>query len=833
MRKLTGYIGALIIVFALMGSILAGYALNVNGSSSVINEYERVTDVSGLYSHTQEPSYIDYNPASNYINYQTGPTEYNNNAGKATYLKVENSNITIRWSDKHIIVDGVDQGAYDTLSSPSIAFITPKCYLSYENVNVYSLYRVGGGIVNFTSTDINININNGDLTIIADSNTYSLGVIDIALVYNTVNPDYYSSNWQPGEITAYMNNKDEALYLTQNPLGLYHYDKWRAILTNTETTIDLIGDGTYTDYGVNEYTLDTSIGYNLYVYYPISVNSTPNIGITYTESNRVNNYLINTTPGSTVTTSDIIDLMSISAGDLYPAQDVRFRNALLLDDYRAEYPDIIHSRWFAPYLVWSDYVLEGQGGAVHRYSLYDIINTYNIPGGADELIITANSTDIRSYTVAGQTYTFDMDMCAFYINNGNAPTVMYDIASKKDYVIYDIDSGLCKLYAYDGTLKGSGTLNQIGVIFVDSTYTLGKYEISYGEFPYTSENAPVDMSGRPRPFITVQSTVNNPATNQYMDVTKGISIKSDNTANVVWDNEYSNGNIQILFRAEDTNQSYHNGLIVGDNTISIDYADSSYSITLNGGDPVAIGKWRNIVLNMDLRTGELSAIPVRTFNSYTNVVMDTASIVIGDMVNPAPTNTIEWTPTANSLMFNVYSTAVFMNTYGVVMVNPQLNITEYFTDLNGFYRMRLYNFSVLGSSITVNGVTADVTNNSITIDGQTVQVKDMAITYADGHAYISDSNVNIDLGEVVNYNVSMAGAWYFETELLKGYTSQKMVYSWDWGDFILNNTQFCIMYMGIALIGLIVARRYCSLSITDYIVLIASFAIALTVQVIA
>ena len=174
-----------------------------------------------------------------------------------------------------------------------------------------------------------------------------------------------------------------------------------------------------------------------------------------------------------------------------------------------------------------------------------------------------------------------------------------------------------------------------------------------------------------------------------------------------------------------------------------------------------------------------------------------------------------------------------MNTYGIVMVNPELNITEYFTDLNGFYRMRLYNFSVLGNSITVNGVTADVSNNSITIDGQTIQIKDMAITYADGHAYISDSNANIDLGEIVDNVISMAGSWYFETELLKGYTTQKMIYEWDWGDFILNNTQFCIMYIGIALIGLIVARRYCSLSITDYIVLIASFAIALTVQVIA
>ena len=174
-----------------------------------------------------------------------------------------------------------------------------------------------------------------------------------------------------------------------------------------------------------------------------------------------------------------------------------------------------------------------------------------------------------------------------------------------------------------------------------------------------------------------------------------------------------------------------------------------------------------------------------------------------------------------------------MDTYGAVMVNPSLDITDYFTDLNQFYKLELYNFSMYGDSITVNGVTGTVSNNQLTIGDDTLMIKDLAIKYADNHAYIEDSNITIDLGEITDTVVSMAGVWYFQTELYRGFTDQKLVYEWDWSDFILDNTQFCVFYIGLALAGLIVARKLCVITITDYAVLIASFIIALTLQVIA
>jgi hypothetical protein len=214
-------------------------------------------------------------------------------------------------------------------------------------------------------------------------------------------------------------------------------------------------------------------------------------------------------------------------------------------------------------------------------------------------------------------------------------------------------------------------------------------------------------------------------------------------------------------------------------------------------------------------------------------VTDNTNIFIGDLINPTPTNTIEWKPTNKSLAFNIYSTDVFMDTYGIVMVDPTLDVTNYFTNLDNFYQLRLSDFSIYGQSMTVNGVTGIVTGDKITFNDETIQLKEMTITYADGNVTISDSYGNIDLGAIVDNTVSMTGAWYFISDLYSGYTTQKVIYDWDWGEFVLEDKAFGVIYIGLCLIGLIVARHFCTLTITDYLLFVVSIAIALSVPVIA
>lgn len=824
MRKLTGYIGAMIIVIALMGSVLAGYALNVNGTSTVMNEYEKVTDVSGLYTHSQEPAYIDYNPASNYIEYQTEIETFDNTAYKPTTFKNINNN-TVRVYTDRITIDGLSVGRPYEL--PWYAFVCDEFYIYYEQTSPESIYFYSNqGIVQFdpSYTRIKIDIALPVISVNIHGTDYIFSNNTMALCYNSTDYDYLCQRQSDGAHNVYANNPEQIILTTTGPTGISVGNSWLNFIDHQTTTVNYVT--LYESYnGINRYTIGANnSNYPWCIMYPKTVTNTVDLGINYTESNRVNNYLMETTytGGSTQTVTQTLNL---SPG-------------MGLTDYWGYGSDLgqVPRMWRAnsmpydyngtnAYIGMPTYTTQSTSGYTDNlkfYNLFDILSYYNISadkqitiksyGNADYLLNNGESIGDNNFT--------KLLNSTFY----GSPGFMDD----KWYCIYNPDTQIFDYY--DKNDVKVATSSNCYVAFCGNSPMYG---------PITNYAGNIlgyyDFGTRPAPHIDISyiTQTGGTTTYHYSDITKGYSIKDDNVTNVVWNNEYSNGNIQILFRANDTIGTYHNDLIIGDNNISIDYTDGGYSVVLNGADPVAVGKWRNIVLNMDLRNGELYVIPVRTFNSFTNVETDNTNIFIGDLINPTPINIMEWAPTTNSLMFNVYSTSVFMDTYGVVMVNPTLNITDYFTNLDNFYQLKLYNISVVGQSMTVNGVTGNVTGNTVTFNDETIQIKDMAITYADGHAYISDSHATIDLGAITDNNISMSGAWYFITDLMRGYTTQKMIYEWDWQDFILDNVQFCIIYIGLAIIGLLIARRYCTLTITDYALFLVSIVIALTVQVIA
>ena len=70
MKFQSGILGVIIVVIALMGTVFGGFILNVNGQSTVTTDYTSVTDVSSLYTYTEQPDFIEYNPAKNFTGYQ-------------------------------------------------------------------------------------------------------------------------------------------------------------------------------------------------------------------------------------------------------------------------------------------------------------------------------------------------------------------------------------------------------------------------------------------------------------------------------------------------------------------------------------------------------------------------------------------------------------------------------------------------------------------------------------------------------------------------------------------------------------------------------------------
>ncbi len=185
--------------------------------------------------------------------------------------KVNNSTITLRNSDKHTIIDGVDQGAF---SGTHLGFICPFFYASFEN-NLIFYYGTGGTIMSSSTENMTITVNNSTVSVVFGTFSITHNNVNLSMAYCTIDPDYCVSQ-SSGIIDVYLNDKTDVIMITQSPLGIYNYDKWRGITSTTVTDADLIGIGTPFANGVTRYFMqNTSIGYNIIVCYPISVKSTP------------------------------------------------------------------------------------------------------------------------------------------------------------------------------------------------------------------------------------------------------------------------------------------------------------------------------------------------------------------------------------------------------------------------------------------------------------------------------------------------------------------------------------------------------------------------------
>lgn len=863
MRKLTGYIGAMIIVFALAGSILAGFALNINGTTAVINEYEKVTDISGLYEHTDEKQYIEYNPASNYTAY-SGQMRYKNTPA-SDYLTARQfyGGNTFRFHNQKIYVNGVEQNPITsgTSSAKCVLFADNTYIVKSPNQNYFN-WVIPGQQIYTDNITVAQDATTGALTITGyDTDNQPFGVVypnqNLVVYYtgtDTTRYDYYYNRGTDltGDLSAYF-SAVRPIYTvgayTNSTFTSVNYDLWY-INTQTSDETELFT----TQYYAPSVYYSPDINYNdtpsyvmYHVFYPRAMYSSygSTLGIEYTESSRVNNYLMESTNPATTTSTSTLTLNQVGDNNYfyYNTQGNKQMNDgttmyMSIKDVTGsiiipiQYPTLTMS---LPALKQNGNSYEFNYDGFHNVKLSTVLQSYNVPAGTTSIKISTESNSIYNFNNGLVTANLDKNLVYFsYLPNmikdgGFVPSLNSEI-NKKDYLIYDIGNNIATVYTYNGITRYSGSPDDIGIFYYeDNTTSVTRYTYGTGQNTATFFD---NITDRPTPYITIESTQAVPGTQKYADITKGYAI-NPSAYSVTWNNAYENGDIKIVFRADETTGSYSNELTISNNVIKVKYENKHFYVKLRPNEYVDIGTWRNIVLDVDLINNKLYVEPVRTFNSFTNVTLDSSKILIGDLSGNGPTNVIVWSATTNSLLFNVYSTDVFMNTYGVVMVNPYLDITDYFTDLNLFYRLKMFNFATYGDSMTINGRVLTVTNGTVTYDDTTLELRDLNVTYADGKVTIGDNHGTIDLGNITTSEISMSGAWYFLTELERGYTSQKLIYDWDWGTFIFDNTQFCVFYIGFMAAALIVARKYCSFSIMDYAVLVISIVIALGVQVIA
>lgn len=850
MRKLKGVIGAIVVVIALMGSVLAGYALNVNGSTEIVNGYEKVTDVSGLYSHSQEKTFIEYNPASNYIGYSEQPATYTNEVQYEPY-KYRSITKGAVYFAKGVGLNFVGEyNPYYWSTGTDSWKVIGDGFFIYGDINdpIIAAKYSTVGFTHYNTMLLDIDLPNITVTI-NDTDVHYFTNVDYVLCYDPVSYDYVGSNSTQNDINReiYINNTSQVYGLASNnslnTWGSFNNTTWTSATSNDTATIQPVTLAEDLGHNVKKYTVNSTVsGYSrIATIYPKSIQSIPGLGIDYTESSRVNNYLIEyRSSSSTDTTTQQLDLQALATTDYWP----QIENWIIDNFWNTGgqyYGDVIV---MAPRFnaVGSSTFLN----SIHKYKLSEMLPAMNLPADTTKVSMDLGNLNNSVYLGTGDKPIGAGRYCNNFvaITTDSGLTDRLPIYTEKYWpstilVNYKIDyypaTGMCDIFNQNGVKTATAAVDSVYIQFVSAAAQYGRvYYTPAGSGPTVNDIWYSPDQSRPHPFLNLEITSQtSTGTPVYMDPTKGINIKSTNLGNVTWNNEYENGMIKILFRAVETFQSYHNEFTISGNDVAVDYTDGKFSVSLNGGDPVDIGRWRNIVLDLNLENGTLTIIPVRTFNSYTNVELDTTNIPIGELVNSTTTNTIVWKPTPNSFRFNIYSTDVFLDTYGAVMVNPSLDVQQYFTQLNNFYRLQLKGFTVVGDSLTINGITGTTSGQNVTFNDQILSLKNLDVTYADGKVTVGDGNISVDLGEIQNTVISGMGTWYFTSQLDRGFTETKQIYTWDWGDFILNNTQFCVIFIGLIVAGLIAGRRVSSFGVGDYAIMGIAVIIALTTQVIA
>lgn len=349
---------------------------------------------------------------------------------------------------------------------------------------------------------------------------------------------------------------------------------------------------------------------------------------------------------------------------------------------------------------------------------------------------------------------------------------------------------------------------------------------------------------------------------------------------VYWCNDNYNGRVDILFKFESQANKVHNLTMdlysptVLDNNrtvwsasgytldINLNYPNTSVTATLkyNGSQVKTVSKnlgtWPTYVLSMDSDNGVLSVTPVKIFNSFTDYTLYDKQIKtildFSDSSTGKAIYTIVHTDAGvgSPVKFSVVKTLSFLNTYGVVLYNPSINLSDYFPQYDSI-RVNLYSFALYGESMTINGTTYTLNGSKVTVtyvsDGEhnylpsvmpndtpktkTMDLSNIYITFDGETNHVSltfdNDRFTIDLGEYSDNlrTFSFTGIWYFTTMVYEPYTAtEKTVGSWKPLP-TLSTVQMLFIFLGLLAVGAAFAAiriRRSGLGYVDLIIIIVS-----------
>lgn len=348
--------------------------------------------------------------------------------------------------------------------------------------------------------------------------------------------------------------------------------------------------------------------------------------------------------------------------------------------------------------------------------------------------------------------------------------------------------------------------------------------------------------------LEVQMQYYNAQDPVYIDTAAGVTVPDQ----AWWSNGEANSRIDLLVRGNGTMDIRMNllddvGEPSNDNWLWIRYQSTytgksitwgkSYLNTIgywedtqNGSMSLAAA-WSSYMISVDLTTGKMDVVPVyfTTFRNYT--LSDAGGVTIDIPASGSTTRLMNFADDSRvfDLNFGIVGTAVWMDSYGVVMNNPSINVSNYFD--YPIYKVEFSGFTVTGDYVTVNSQQFVMEDGNIVIDGRTVRLKDLTVEVGET-TVIRAGDVTADLGATTSQSIQFRGNWYFTAQLYEGEETTQDRVEWTPDIYTFTTNQTIAVYLGMLVLGVIVASRLQTLGFADYAVVAVAASLAWVTMVI-
>lgn len=300
---------------------------------------------------------------------------------------------------------------------------------------------------------------------------------------------------------------------------------------------------------------------------------------------------------------------------------------------------------------------------------------------------------------------------------------------------------------------------------------------------------------------------------EYLDTRYGVGIHD--TGTITWSNGEANGVTDIMFSAPEASSDYSNTAILNITSNNTNYTDTftisktggSTYISTNGDSPLNIGAWNQVLLRIDTINGTLTVIPVSSWSNFNTYTLSEFRIPAGTLEHTGDLRSIDWTAN-NSFRLQVINTDVFLNTYGVVMLDPSITISSLWPNYTRF-AISFGKVATVGNSITIGNITYQMEGNMIKIptdrDFKLLDISTLKLYYekiTDGDTSYWD--VKLVSGKtthdisIPNTYIGLGDKWYFNAAFYN--IEQTTVQKAFWNSVYEADFQFIFFFMAAAVL---------------------------------